>query len=62
MPYDAFIKRVSSLLGRDAHKTLFRHDNGKHIARIHDISITGNTKSSKLTVKWGDGHVGMIDF
>lgn len=61
MSYDTFIEKVTNVFGRDAHKTSFKHEDGRHIARIYDILITGNTGSRKLTVRWGDGHVGLIE-
>lgn len=62
MTFDSFVSSISSLAEKTGVSVDFSTDDdtGKHIARCSDgTTITGNSTSLKLTVRWGSGHTAM---
>lgn len=60
MPYADFCAKVRIITALADSDVDFSHDaeTGKHFAHCSDgVVITGNTKSVKITVRWGSGHV-----
>ena len=57
MSFETFESRIKNRFGN----AIFMRENGKHIAKLEGITITGNTFSNRVTVKWGSGHVAMAD-
>ena len=60
MTYEAFQSSVRALARRAGLAPVFSHENGRHIARFPGgVTVTGNTVSPRVFVKWGSGHTAM---
>ena len=56
MSYATFELRIKRRFGNGA---IFMQEDGKHIAQIDDVIISGNIFSNRVTVSWGSGHMAM---
>lgn len=57
MSYESFRRRVSAIAKSTGSSVSFHHEDGKHIARCSGgVTITGNTYSPRVFVRWGSGH------
>ena len=60
MSFSAFTSTVEGMAKRAGYHpgdVSFRHEDGKHIAQLPEgITITGNTISTRVAVRWGSGH------
>ena len=60
MTYDSFCARVRDLARRAGFGPVFSHEDGRHIARFPGgVTVTGNTVSPRVFVKWGSGHTAL---
>lgn len=62
MSYQVFKKMVRTICAKSGEGIIpvFSNVDGKYTARYEDITITGNSKSVRLTAMWGSGHQAMI--
>lgn len=60
MSFSAFQSAVNGMAERAGYSSgdvRFCHEDGKHIAQLPEgITITGNTVSTRVAVRWGSGH------
>lgn len=59
MSFESFCERVTIVYGLsgDGSHVVFRHEDGKHIARFSNgVKIVGNALSRSVMVFWGSGH------
>ena len=63
MSYSSFVRKMN-ILASQTGLAVWVNDNsdGKLVARFSDgTTITGNSSSYKVTVKWGSGHAAMAE-
>lgn len=64
MSFSAFTSTVEGMAKRAGYQpddVSFCHEDGRHIAQLPEgITITGNTVSSRVAVRWGDGHFAYV--
>lgn len=61
MAYEVFKQRVSAIAGKAGARVRFHREDGRHIAHCSDgVTITGNTTSPMVFVRWGSGHTARI--
>lgn len=62
MAYEVFCNRVRGLAREAGIVVMFSHEDGKHVARCSDgVTITGNTFSKSVSIRWGSGHFAMTE-
>lgn len=62
MPFIDFRNRVGAIAHKAGVSVVFFHEDGKHIARCSDgVTITGNTLSRNVSIRWGSGHSAMTE-
>lgn len=63
MSFESFEAKVRKIAKNAGVPVFVKHDpeTGQHFARCGDITISGNTTSLKVQVRWGSGHVAHSD-
>lgn len=61
MSFQVFKQIVATICARCGGITpQFSEEDGRYVAQCDDIEISGNSKSVRLTARWGSGHQAMV--
>lgn len=63
MELKEFVRSVSALASKEGISPKIKHDKerGMYIAYLCGIRLSGNSYSSKITVRWGNYHQAQVD-